>query len=140
TYVAIRTLNPIIARGGSRAMKLCVIILNYRRAALSIDCLTTLEGEIKGHADRCAVCIDNHSDDQSGDAIERAVQANRWESWLTLVRSPSNLGFAGGNNLGFQTVDAENYLLLNSDTRMLPGSVSKLLEAFSQHPRVGAIG
>ena len=121
-------------------MKLCVVILNYRRAALTIDCLTTLEGEIKGHADRCAVCIDNDSDDGSGDVIERAVREHRWESWLKLVRSPTNRGFAGGNNLGFQMVDAENYLLLNSDTRMLSGSVSKLLEALSQHPEVGAIG
>ena len=121
-------------------MKLCVIILNYRRAALTIDCLRALEGEIKGHADRCAICIDNGSDDGSADAIEAALTSNQWGGWLQVVRSRVNHGFAGGNNLGIQSVDAENYLLLNSDTRMLPGSVSTLLDGLSQHSNVGAIG
>jgi hypothetical protein len=121
-------------------MKLCVIILNYRRATLTIDCLSALRSEIEGHDDRCAVCIDNGSDDGSADAIERALDQSRWGGRLKFVRSQVNLGFAGGNNLGFQSTEAENYLLLNSDTRMLPGSISKLLDALAKHPKVGAIG
>ncbi|MCI0677149.1 MAG: glycosyltransferase family 2 protein [Phycisphaerales bacterium] len=121
-------------------MKLCVIILNYRRGHLTIDCLRTLRGEIEGFADRCAICIDNASDDGSADAIEAAIRENQWEGWLRFVRSPVNRGFAGGNNLGFQSVGAENYLLLNSDTRMLPGSIGQLLDGLDRHPNVGAIG
>lgn len=121
-------------------MKLCVVILNYRRAALTIDCLRTLEGEINGHPDRCAVCIDNASDDGSAQVIEAAIKQCQWGSWLTFVQSMVNRGFAGGNNLGFQSVTADNYLLLNSDARTLPGSVSAMLEGLDRHPEVGAIG
>lgn len=121
-------------------MKLAVIILNYRRSALTIDCLKTLEGEINGQDDRCAVCIDNASDDGSADAIEAAIKQHGWEPWLKFIRSPVNRGFAGGNNIGFTAIHAENYLLLNSDTHMLPGSISKLLETLDGHPEVGAIG
>lgn len=121
-------------------MKLCVIVLNYRRPDLTLDCLKTLESEINGHADRCAVCIDNASDDGSADQIEAAIKERRWDSWLRFIRSPINRGFAGGNNLGFQSVRAENYLLLNSDTHVVPGSVSHLLETLDRRPDVGAIG
>jgi N-acetylglucosaminyl-diphospho-decaprenol L-rhamnosyltransferase len=121
-------------------MKLCVIILNYRRASLTIDCLKALEPEINGHPDRCAVCIDNGSDDGSTDALEQAVHENGWESWLRFIRSPVNRGFAGGNNLGFRTVHAERYLLLNSDARVRPGSIGQMLQALERYTDVGATG
>jgi N-acetylglucosaminyl-diphospho-decaprenol L-rhamnosyltransferase len=121
-------------------MKLCVIILNYRRASLTIDCLKALAVEMEGHADRCAVCIDNASDDGSADAIEAASIDQKWGGWLRLIRSPVNTGFAGGNNIGFNAVRAENYLLLNSDARVTPGSLTLLLEELERRPDVGAIG
>jgi N-acetylglucosaminyl-diphospho-decaprenol L-rhamnosyltransferase len=119
---------------------LCVIILNYRRAQLSIDCLRTLAGEIEGHDDRCAIVIDNASGDGSADLIEAAIKQHGWDRWATFVRSPVNTGFAGGNNIGFTTIHADFYLLLNSDTHMLPGSVGVLLTAMQAQAHVGAIG
>ena len=120
--------------------KVCVVILNYRRAPLTVDCLKALAGEMDSNPDRCAIVIDNGSDDHSGDALEAALIENQWASWLTLVRSPVNRGFAGGNNLGFTTIDAENYLLLNSDTRVTPGSIARLLQTLDERPDVGVIG
>src|SRR5438477_7768842 len=96
---------------------LCVIVLNYRRAALTIDGLKALAGEMAGHPERCAIVIDNGSDDGSANAIQQAIDQHQWNDWLTFVRSSVNRGFAGGNNLGFTTIEAENYLLLNSDAR-----------------------
>ena len=121
-------------------LKLCVVVLNYRRAALTIDCLATLEPEIAGRSDRRAVVIDNGSDDNSADAIEQAIQQRNWSSWLTFVRSPINRGFAGGNNIGFRTHEAEYYMLLNSDARVTPCAITTMLEAMDQHPDVGAMG
>lgn len=121
-------------------MQLAVIILNYRRASLTIDCLRTLRAEIAPHADRCAIVIDNGSDDESGDLVERAIAENGWQDWARFIRSPVNRGFAGGNNMGFDSVRAENYLLLNSDARVQPGSLSGLLDSLARHPRAGAIG
>jgi N-acetylglucosaminyl-diphospho-decaprenol L-rhamnosyltransferase len=121
-------------------MKLCVIILNYRRAGLTIDCLKTLQPQIEGRTDRCVVCIDNASDDGSVDAIDQAIEHNNWNVWLRCVRSPTNRGFAGGNNVGFQNVQADYYLLLNSDARMTPGAIDNLLNSIDRRPEVGAIG
>jgi len=122
--------------------RLAVVILNYRRAALTIDCVRSLEREIASHPDRHVVLIDQNSDDGSADAMARAIDQQCWSrgGWLTFVRSPVNLGFAGGNNLGFRTVAAENYLLFNSDARATPGCIDALLAALEAHPEVGAIG
>lgn len=120
--------------------RLGVIILNYRQPDLTIECLRTLEGEIAPHDDRHAVVIDQDSGDGSADKIEDAARGNAWTKWLTLVRSQKNLGFAGGNNLGFRRVDAHNYLLFNSDARATPGCIGEMLTALEQHPDVGAIG
>ena len=120
--------------------RLAVVILNYRRAALTIDCVRSLESEIAPHGDRHVVVIEQNSDDGSGDAIAAAVAQHGWERWITFVRSPVNLGFAGGNNLGFKTIEARNYLLFNSDARATSGCIDQLLDAIEAQPDVGAIG
>jgi GT2 family glycosyltransferase len=121
-------------------MKLCVVLLNYRRADLTIDCLRTLVGEIAPHPDRCVCVVDNNSGDGSADRIETTIQQSCWSRWARVARSPVNGGFAAGNNVGFKAVDAEAYLVLNSDTHMLPGSITRLLDTMEQHPDAGLIG
>ena len=121
-------------------MKLCVIILNYRRAALTIECLRSLAGELAGRQDSRAVVIDNGSGDGSGEAIAAAIGANGWGGWARLIRSPVNVGFAGGNNIGFRSEEAELYLLLNSDARMEKGSIDAILASAQRHPEAALIG
>jgi GT2 family glycosyltransferase len=121
--------------------RLAVVILNYRTADLTIECLRTLAPEIAPHDDRCAVVVDQNSGDDSADEITRAVDQNRWAGWVTLVRSPKNLGFAGGNNLGMQSVPAAHYMLFNSDARATPGCIDAMLDALAQQPaEIGAVG
>jgi GT2 family glycosyltransferase len=120
--------------------RLAVVILNYRRAALTIDCLRSIEAEIAPFDDRHAVVIEQNSEDGSGDDIQRAIDQQGWSRWLTFVRSPTNLGFAGGNNLGMRTIEARSYMLFNSDARATPGCIGQLLDALDAHPQVGAIG
>jgi GT2 family glycosyltransferase len=66
------------------------------------------------------------------------------------VRSPRNLGFAGGNNLALtrvlKTVATETQrrnafvLLLNSDTDVAPDALGICLEFMRAHPRAGVVG
>jgi hypothetical protein len=121
-------------------MELAVIVLNYRRAELTIGCLESLAPELEGRPDRCAVVVDNASDDGSADRLEKAIRSRSWEGWARLVRSPVNGGFAAGNNLGFASVEAGAYLLLNSDARVRPGALDGLTQAAREHPEAGLIG
>ena len=57
-----------------------------------------------------------------------------------LIRSPQNLGFAGGNNLALTHARGRFLLLLNSDTRVPTGALGHLLDHLERHPQVGAAG
>ena len=63
---------------------------------------------------------------------------------LTLVISPDNLGFAGGNNLGLrlllQDPRLQHFWLLNNDTVVAPDAPASLLSRMMAIPRVGMCG
>lgn len=121
-------------------MRLCVIVINYRTAGLTVECLESLVGEVAEHQDRCVIVVDNASGDGSDEAIERAIDERGWGEWVRLIRSPRNGGFSAGNNLGFSAVSAEAYLLLNSDARLRPGAAGALLASLDARPDAGLVG
>ena len=116
---------------------LAVILLNYRTREMTVDCLSTLAGEIEPGIR--VVVVDNGSGDGTADAIEAALRERGWSDWATLLRSPDNAGFAAGNNLGIRSTEAASYLLLNSDTLVRPGALRSLREALRLHPHHGII-
>jgi GT2 family glycosyltransferase len=63
---------------------------------------------------------------------------------LTLIESPDNLGFAGGNNLGLKHLLADEALtcfwLLNNDTVIAPDTAEALLAEMESTPRIGMCG
>jgi N-acetylglucosaminyl-diphospho-decaprenol L-rhamnosyltransferase len=119
-------------------LDVAVIVLNYRTPDLTVDCLRSLAGEMRGR--RRTVVVDNDSGDGSGDKIERAIAELGFGRWARVLRAPTNGGFAAGNNLGIRSIEAEAYLLLNSDTVVRPGALDALLKAADEHPTGGIFG
>jgi N-acetylglucosaminyl-diphospho-decaprenol L-rhamnosyltransferase len=118
--------------------ELAIVIVNFRTAALTEDCLRSLESEI-GPRMRVVV-VDNASGDGSAERLERVMEERGWSRWARLIRSSQNGGFAAGNNLGIRSIRAGAYLLLNSDTLVRPGALAGLLEAARDRPDAGIIG
>lgn len=118
--------------------KVGIVILNYKTPDLVVDCLRSLQDQIEPGIE--VVVVDNASDDGSVEKIEAAIDAHRWGSWGKVLSSPVNGGFAAGNNLGIRAIDADAYILLNSDTIVLPGSIAELLRAMDLWPGAGLIG
>lgn len=61
----------------------------------------------------------------------------------SVVKSPFNAGYAGGNNLGIRVAlaqGAEYVLLMNDDTEVDPGFLDALVQAVERLPRIGAVG
>ncbi len=60
---------------------------------------------------------------------------------VDLLRSESNLGFSGGNNLGIQHAidhyDSDYYLLLNSDTIVSQNFLQELYKMMRRDPKIG---
>jgi N-acetylglucosaminyl-diphospho-decaprenol L-rhamnosyltransferase len=114
-------------------------MINYRTAVMTLDSVRSLAPERLELPALSVVVVDNASGDDSVAQIGRAIVEHGWESWVRVVESPVNGGFAAGNNVGIRSADADAYLLLNSDTIVRPGAIAALVRAMLEHPRAGII-
>jgi GT2 family glycosyltransferase len=95
------------------------------------------------------VVVDNDSGDDSVEHIRKAIEAGGWKDWCQLLSSEKNLGFAGGNNLGIRHAwqrydDAgkarpDFVLLLNSDTIVHRGCLTRCIELMKSDSSIGAL-
>ncbi|MBW4473744.1 MAG: glycosyltransferase family 2 protein [Stenomitos rutilans HA7619-LM2] len=128
-----------------QATTLLVVVLNYKTADLTIDCLNSLSDEIKTIPGSYVVVTDNASGDGSVEKIASAIDKNRWHHWVELMPLDRNGGFAFGNNAAIRPVLAATHpcpyvLLLNPDTIIRPGAIKTLLAFMDKQPEVGIAG
>jgi GT2 family glycosyltransferase len=112
---------------------LTCIVVTWNSLRDVTGCLRSVEENL-GNIPAELVVVDNASSDGTSDVVARDFP--RWR----LVRSVRNLGFAGGNNLGFGSTRAPYVMLLNPDTTVLPGAIGALVGCLEREPRVGAVG
>ncbi len=135
---------PVIETGAAAASVL-VVIVNYRTGPLVVECLRSLEAELRACPGSRVAVVDNASPDDSADVIASAIEREGWGAWATLMRSPVNGGFSYGNNYAVRPAltDANPpayYWILNPDTRVHPGGLRALVDFLQTHPRVGIAG
>jgi GT2 family glycosyltransferase len=127
-------------------MRLLIVIVNYRSASLTIDCLRSLAPEIGSVGGGARVVVtDNASGDDSLDKLARAIGENNWSAWVTLQPLERNGGFAYGNNQAIGPALAgahppDYVLLLNPDTLVRPGAIESLVRFMDEHPQAGIAG
>ena len=121
-------------------LQLLVVIINYRSYDMTRCCIETLYPQITSTPGRRVVVVDNDSGDDSADRLDHAIAEHGWGDQIELVRSPVNGGFSAGNNVGIRHLDAEYYLLINSDTEVRKGAIDEMLAGMEQLPRAGLIG
>ena len=87
-----------------------IFILNWNGRDLTLDCLASLEKVTYSNAN--VIVIDNGSTDDSVVSIKEKYPET------DIIEFPSNLGFAGGNNAGFESTanKADYTIFLNNDT------------------------
>ena len=78
--------------------------------------------------------VDNGSSDGSADELER-----RCGRRIGLIRSPRNLGFGAGNNLGLRLARGRHFSLLNNDAVAAPGFARELVAAAEADATVGMV-
>jgi N-acetylglucosaminyl-diphospho-decaprenol L-rhamnosyltransferase len=126
-------------------MRLCIVIVNYRTPQLTVDCLRSLEDQVRRRGDARVVVVDGASPDDSVALIGRALDDQGWHGWVDLMPLDVNGGFAYGNNAAIHpALEAEAppdfVLLLNPDTIVLPGALTHLVDFMERHPRAGIAG
>jgi N-acetylglucosaminyl-diphospho-decaprenol L-rhamnosyltransferase len=125
--------------------RLLIVILNYRTAQLTIDCLQSLSAEVQARPGTHVVITDNDSKDGSVEQIGAAIVKEGWQHWASLQPLDRNGGFAFGNNAAIRVALADaqppDYiLLLNPDTIVRPHALEPMLEFMIAHPTVGIVG
>jgi N-acetylglucosaminyl-diphospho-decaprenol L-rhamnosyltransferase len=126
--------------GGDTTASLLIVVLNYRTADLTIQCLASLAPEVRAVPGARVIVADNDSGDGSVTRIEQALLDFHWSSWARVVSLPRNGGFAWGNNRGIEAGGAATYvLLLNSDTIVHSGCLSYCRCVMDADPTIGAM-
>ncbi len=126
-------------------MDLAIVIVNYRTADLTIECLHSLATEL-AHVSAARVYIaDNASDDDSVERITQVIEMQGWRDWVELLPLRANGGFAAGNNAAIRAAlsvqpSPRYILLLNPDTIVRPGAVQQLRQFMENNPLVGIVG
>jgi len=120
-----------------------IVTLSYKHAAWIEPCLTSLVAS--GYpADRLTlILVDNASGDGSEAAYHAVREKLRSEHPLLpihVVQTGKNLGFSGGNNLGWKMGTAPYVLFLNLDTTAQPGCLNAMVEALEACPTAGIAG
>jgi GT2 family glycosyltransferase len=119
------------------SVALSVIVLSHNQFDDTTGpCLSSLVVD-PIHREIEVIVVDNGSGEQTRARL-REVGARH--PTIRVLESPRNLGFAGGNNLGLRESDGEVLLLLNSDTRVPPGMLRRLIATFAAQPGLALVG
>jgi hypothetical protein len=115
--------------------RVAIIVLNWNGLNDTLDCLGSLSQ--LDYQDYRVVVVDNGSVDGSVPVIRERFPE------VTLIENGENLGYVGGNNVGWRYAMAQGAdyaLLLNNDTVVDPAFLRILVDAAEAEPTVGIAG
>jgi GT2 family glycosyltransferase len=107
-------------------------MLAYNGIELTLPCLASIPpaaGKLKVET----ILVDNGSKDGSPDAVAKQFPDVR------LVRNEMNCGFSIAVNQGVELAGGRHLLILNNDTRIVPGCLEKVVEFMDGHPEAGIV-
>jgi len=106
-----------------------IVILNWNGKAFLEAFLSPLLDSIASFEGAEVVVADNGSTDGSVDFLQEHYPQ------LRLIRFGENSGYTGGYNRALQQIDADYYILLNSDIEVSPHWLPPLLSFMESHPQ-----
>jgi N-acetylglucosaminyl-diphospho-decaprenol L-rhamnosyltransferase len=110
------------------------IVVNWNTRELLAGCLENLTASTPAEVSMEIVVVDNGSRDGSAEMVAR-----EWPN-VTLIRNEENLGYTRANNQAIRLATAPWLLLHNTDARLRPDTLSKLLACATSNPQAGAVG
>jgi len=114
-------------------MRVSAIIVTYHSAGVIRACLAALAPDVQSGLLEVIV-VDNASADGTPDLVRAEFP------WATLFATGENLGYSKGVNVGIREARARYLFILNPDTVVKRGTVSKLVDFMDANPRAGIAG
>lgn len=111
-------------------IKIAVVILNWNGKKLLEQ---FLPAAIENSQSASIFIIDNGSTDDSLAFLTKNYPQ------IKQIALKKNIGYAGGYNLGLQSIDAKYYCLLNSDVLVTPNWLDPILSHFDSNPNTGIL-
>lgn len=115
------------------ALDLSIIIVSWNTRELLDQCLASVFAEPFDGTLEVWV-VDNASTDGSPEMVQARYPQVR------LIRNDSNPGFSGANNQAIRQAGGKYVLLLNPDTKVIPGALNTLVRFMQASPSTGAAG
>ena len=112
-----------------------VIVLNYNRAAITLECLDAL-ARAGSNLVKDVIVVDNGSGEDELAPLRRRHQKGDF----TLVEVGVNRFFGEGNNIGVDFADSDYIMFLNNDAFVQPGCIDVLAATMRDDPTVAAVG
>jgi GT2 family glycosyltransferase len=110
-----------------------VCIVNWNTRELLLDCLSSIYAH-PWQVSLEVIVVDNASEDGSPDMVQQQF------SRVHLIANEENVGFARANNQAMAVGTGRYFLLLNSDTIVLPHSFDRLVQFLDGEPAAGMVG
>jgi len=114
-------------------MDVSVIVVNWNTRDLLAQCLRSVY-DTMGDLDFEVIVVDNGSTDGSVEMVRRDF------AQVQIIANAENVGFVRANNQAVERCRGRYILLLNSDTKVLPGSLAQTVQFMDAHPNAGLAG
>ena len=109
-----------------------IIVLNYNGQEYIANCLDSILKNSYSNFE--LIVVDNASTDNSLKIIKDQFSS---EPRVKIITNPTNLGFSGGNNIGFEQSKGQYIVFVNNDTTVPPNWLTPLVEAMENDPTIG---
>jgi GT2 family glycosyltransferase len=109
-----------------------VIIINYNTLQLTTNCIRSIIRHTQNVSYEI-ILVDNNSSE-----CNMQLLTSKFPD-IVFIQSTSNLGFAGGNNLGLANAQGEYILLLNSDTELVNDAISISVAKMQSDNKIGVL-
>ena len=109
--------------------RVAVVILNYNGQELLKKFLPSV---LKFSGAAKIIVADNNSSDNSVDTLRKEFPQ------VELIQISSNLGFCGGYNYALSKIEADYFVLLNSDVEVTEKWIEPVISLFESNPAIGA--
>jgi len=111
--------------------KVSIIIPHYNNFPILDQCLKSLENITYSNVE--IIVIDNNSYDDSFQKVK-----NNYKN-IILKKSPKNLGYAGGCNLGASFATGDYLLFLNNDTVQEPDFLNHMVDSLDKNEKIASV-
>jgi GT2 family glycosyltransferase len=115
-------------------MTLTIITVSYNTKKLTLQTIDTAWKEAQSSKTLVKKTEIIVVDNDSKDGTVRAIKDKYHSKNIKVIANKHNKGFASANNQGIKIAKGEYIILLNSDTIVQKGGLSKMVETFERFP------